>query len=160
MTLTQFIKLFPKLEPPLTITEESIFAFSKKNKLINQDAIQTYFSTIEKDYDAEAEDLEYVPCFRMAISDDFHSLVYWRARTLSYEYFLINIDKKGNLLDRRLVGGLIAQKGSLLRMALSIDINHIFYIAASLTDQKDDKAEADTQTYSLEIFPDGTIISS
>lgn len=160
MTLTQFIKLFPQLEPPLTITEESIFTFSKKNKLINQDAIQTYFSTIEKDFDGEAEDLEYVPCFRLSINDNYHSLVYWRARTLCYEYFLINIDKKGNLLDRRLVGGLIAQKGSLLRMALSIDINHIFYVAVSMTDEQDSKTEATSQTYSLEMFPDGTIVSS
>ncbi len=159
MTLTQFIKLFPNLEPPLTLTEESIFEFSKRNKLINEEMARSFFNTIEEDF-ATDDDREYVPCFRLSISEEYHSLVYWRAKALNYEYYLINLNKKGELLDRRLIGGLIATKDSILRMATSIDINNVIYIVASLSDQDGHIDELETQTYSLETLPDGSIISS
>ena len=159
MNLTQFIRLFPVLEPPLTLTDESIFAFSKKNKLINTETAVQYFGSFEKDFD-ESEDIEYVPCFRLNISDDFHSLIYWRASALNYEYFLVNLDKKNKVLDRKLIGGLIAKNDSILRLVVSIDINYIFFIAGSMANDDDKEAATDVETYSLEIFPDGTIVSS
>ena len=159
MNLTQFVRLFPILEPPLTLTEESIFTFSKENKLINPETAQTYFSQFEKDYD-EGDDIEYVPCFRLSISDKYHSLVYWRASALNYEYYLVNINKKGEMLDRKLISGVIVQSESILRLVVSIDVNYIFFIAGSIADDSDRSSATPTETYSLEVFPDGTIVSS
>ena len=160
MKLNQFLALFPKIDPPLTITDESIFAFSKKNKLINLETANRIMSELETDYD-EAEEREYIPCFQLHLSDEFYSLVYWRASALSYEYYLVNLDKKGQLLDRRLVAGIVAEDDSVVRMYLSIDVNQIFYIAAQLSDDGQELVDKnDTQTYSLEVLPDGSIITS
>ncbi len=159
MNLISFLKLFPVIAPPLTLTDESIFAFSKKNKLINQETALEVMSKLEPDFD-EQEDREYVPCCALEVSDEFHTLIYWRASTLNYEYYVINLDKKGQLLDRRLIAGLIAQEGTVVRMYVSIDINLIFYIAAHAVDEQRVAQTEDAQTYSLEILPDGSIITS
>ena len=158
MNLTKFIQRFPTLEPPLTLTEDSVFSFSKHNKLINREMANQFFSEYEIDY-IDSEDTEYIPCFRFQISDDFHTLVYWRASALQYEYYLITVDKRGKLLDRKLIGGIVGQEAGLLRMVTSIDINYIIYVVASLTGIEV-ADETQSQSYSLEILPDGSIISS
>lgn len=128
--------------------------------MINLETANNIMSQYEPDYDEEM-DREYVPCFQLKLGDEFYSLVYWRASALNYEYYLVNIDKKGKLLDRRLIAGLIAENNSIVRMFVSIDINNIFYIAANLVSDKEDFSESkDAQTYSLEILSDGSIISS
>lgn len=157
MTLTNFVQLFPLLEPPITLTDESIFSFSKSNKLINVETANQFMTDFEPDYD-EALDREYIPCLRLAISEEFHSLVYWRAAAMNYEYYLINVDKRGKLLSRRLIGGLVAKEDSFVRLAVAVDSNFIFYIAAQHADDTDQTP--DSQTFSLEVLPDGSIVSS
>ena len=158
MTYSQFLALFPNLEPPLTLTEDSIFAFSKHNKLISPETARQFFEQFESDY-VDNDEVEYIPCFSLSLSGEFHTLIYWRASTLLYEYYLITINKQGQLIDRRLIGGLLSKNNGLLRMVTSIDINCIFYIVASLVNTSADE-KSESQSYSLEILPDGTIISS
>lgn len=165
MNLTDFVQLFPLIEPPITMTDESIFALSKNNKLINLDVADQFMSTFEPDYEAGLE-REYIPCVRLALSDEFHSLIYWRAAALNYEYYLINVDKRGKLLSRRLIGGLIAKDDTFVRLAVSVDANYIFYVAAQLIDGPSDVGDSihaetlDAQTFSLEVLPDGSIVTS
>lgn len=158
MTLNQFIALFPLLEPPFTLTDESIFSLSRENRQINSETAHQHIAAWEPDY-VEDDETEYIPCMRLDIQKDIISLIYWRAKALSYEYFLVNLDKTGQMIDRRLIGGLVAKDDQIVRIYVSVDADYIFYVAAQHDTHHSDPSTS-AETYALEVMPTGEIIAS
>ncbi len=152
--LKEFIALFPVLEVPLTITEESIIHFSKANKIVSQQFYPAIKAWEQEEYLDEEDDLEFIACCRLELDARYTTLIYWRGQSLRYEYFVVNLDAKGKLLDRRLIAGLVMKDDTTLRMVVSIDINGIFYISSGVEGQDV------TTSHAIELADDGTFISS
>ena len=151
----EFLQYFAILEPPLILTEESILAFSKNNKPIPEAIINRIFPDLDPEFDAD-EDVEYIPCFQIAVSAEFYTLVYLRTALLRYEFYLLTLDKNGEKIDQKLIAGLISDNENVVQMAASFDENACVHIAGARSGgEVDSDFGKNIKAVELEILEDG-----
>jgi len=98
-----FIDKFPEIELPITLNDEIQHQFSKNNEPLPPLMIEQYLAPL--DGQTPDEYTEYIACFRIPNTQDFHAIVYWRAELLTYEFNLATFSKKGELIARRTLAG-------------------------------------------------------
>lgn len=98
-TFGQFLKKFPEIDLPITLTEESHLEFSRRNSPLPQEMIHEFIHTIEQsDFD---EFTEFIPCVKLPKTDGFHAIIYWRAGLMDYEYTLATFTEKGQFIEKK-----------------------------------------------------------
>jgi hypothetical protein len=159
VSFAQFLELFPELELPVTLTEEAAHNFSKENKVLPSLVIEQYFLPLEGVVD---EMTEFVPCFRFPKTKDFHALVYWKASLLEYNFILLTLSLKGELIGQRVLAGTFAEGDTVTQSVATIDEDWIITIVTGQAQAgKEDLYDASTsKTISLEVLPNGTIIDN
>ena len=156
ITLKEFLKIFPEATFPAVISKDSIIEFSRNNIALPAVAIAKYINTWDPD---PSEFVEYIPCFKFKIEKEFVAVVYYKAELLKYEYFLAILDKKGNLVSRKVIAGLISDGKNTVQSAATITEDFSIHIAGAndagshLFDGNNSK-----QIY-MEILANGQIIS-
>ncbi|MCU0348642.1 MAG: hypothetical protein MUC59_17015 [Saprospiraceae bacterium] len=156
MTINQFANIFPEVQLPISITEESSFDFSMQNEPLPQKAITEYLLPIEEDVD----DLtEFVPCFRIEGLKDVHAVVYWKASLLNYQYVLATFEKSGKLIDKQVVAGMVSDGRSIVRTVARIDEDMTIYMVSGMVEGSEEEYDAANSTAKeLELLPDGRMI--
>ena len=155
-----FLNKFPAIEPPVTITENSIRDFSQQNDPLPTAAIRQH---IPDEIAEEDEDLtEYVPCFRLANTGEIHALIYWKAGLLNYEYVLATYSKEGKPIDRKTIAGTVVTEGVIVQSVATIDADWIIFIASgsSKTGKDGTYEAASSRSHALELLANGVIVSS
>jgi len=157
IAFSDFVKKFPKVDLPVTLTEDTQMIFSKKNNPLSKQMIEEFIIPLEED--AIDEFTEYVPCFRLSKTKNFQGIVYWKAGLMTYQYFLVTFDKKGNLIEKKVIAGTEVKKDALRRTIATIKedwtIPVVEGVAPANDDQKYDPATSLAST--LQLQPDGTI---
>ncbi len=154
----QFIAMFPELELPVTLTDESHIQFSITNDPLTQPQIQEFIHSIEQsDFD---EYTEFIPCLRIPKTYSFHGIVYWRAGLMDYEYTLATFTKEGQLIDKKVIAGTKIHEGKLVRSVTTIDDDWIMYIVIGSTDIEEKGTNAEnSRSLNMELLPTGEIIT-
>ncbi len=154
----EFLKVFPKIDLPLTLTEESQIEFSRHNLPIREELTHDFIIAHDKSLD---EFTEYVPCFRLKNTEKFHAIVFWKAALMNYEYVLVTFTDKGELISKRIIAGTKSMEGSLVRSVATIDEDWVVHVVGGVADNKDQKFEAsNSQSFTFEILANGQIIMS
>ena len=153
----QFLDMFPLLPLPVTLTEEMAHEFSKENEVLSNLMIDQYIVPLEGEID---ELTEFVPCFRLPDTKDFHAIVYWKAGLMEYNFVLVTYTKPGQLIDRRVLAGTLVAGEIVTQSVATIDPD---WIVTVVTGQnpfgKGTFYDASTsKAFGLEILPNGTII--
>ena len=157
ISLDQFINLFPEIELPITLNEEVHHVFSQKNGPVPKAIVDQYFSYLE-DRD-ELGMTEYVACFRIPETHEFYGLVYWKAGLLNYEYTLLTISKKGDMIDKKVIAGTNSDGNQLIHSVATIDEDWIIYIVSGQSQSASDNYDPTSSTaFKLELLPEGKII--
>ena len=155
---SDFVKKFPRVDLPVTLTEDTQMIFSKKNNPLPKQMIEEFIIPIEDDMVDEFT--EYVPCFRISKTKNFHAIIYWKAGLMTYQYYLVTFDKKGNLIEKRVIAGTEVKKDALRRTIATIKedwtIPVVEGVAPADDDQKYDPATSLAST--LQLQPNGEII--
>jgi hypothetical protein len=156
---SDFLKLFPKIDTPVTLSVEDSRTFSAKNKPLKIEHIATY---IDDQINSEENELiEYIPCFRLKNTSDFHALIYFKADLMNYEYILANYDKKENLIEKRIIAGLRSNGPIITRAVATISEDNIIYIVEGMTDADERLYNpSSSKSYNLELMANGEIIFS
>jgi len=155
---SHFLQKFPEIPLPITLGEEAHHAFSQRNEPLPQPMIERFIEPLEeKERD---EFTEFIPCFRIPKTNDFHAIVYWRAMLMSYEYTLATFSKKGELIDHRVIAGTFSDGQLLVNSVATIDDDWMIYIVSgkSKADESgsiDPKASTAT---TLELLPEGNMV--
>ena len=157
-TFQDFIKIFPKVELPVVLSEESQTVFSKENKPLPKVMIEQFIIPIEEEID---EFTEYVPCFRMPNTGKFHAIIFWKAGLLNYEYLLASFDRSGNLIEKKVIAGTQLKGDALLRTVATIEENGMITCVVGVASTKDALAydPATTLDFTLQLQNDGTILT-
>lgn len=156
ITFKEFLEIFPEASFPAVISKDSIIEFSRNNVALPVIAIAKYINEWDPD---PSEFVEYIPCFKFKLEKDFIALVYYKAELLKYEYFLVILDKKGTLISRKVIAGLISDGTNTIQSAATITEDFSIHIAGAsnadthLFDGNDSK-----QIY-MEILANGQIVS-
>lgn len=156
ISLKQFLSFFPIVSPPVVISKDTITTFSKENKPLPMIALEKYFKAWGDEID---EFVEFVPCFSLEATQEYQTLVYWKASLLSYEYIIVTLDKTSEVISKKVIAGIISDGIKSVQSAATIQEDLTIHIASgmiadnNLYDAKDSK-----QTY-MEIMPSGQIIT-
>lgn len=155
-TFEQFLASFPEVPLPVILAEESHHIFAKKNDPLGATVIQQFLLPIEEEVD---EYTEFVPCFRVPDTYDFHAIVYWKAGLMNYQYVLATFSKKAQLLDKKVIAGTFSDGKALTTSVATLDEDWLIYIASgqSVDGQFDPTAST---AHTLELLPEGTIVKS
>lgn len=152
-----FLKKFPPVELPVSLTNESHFIFSKENDVLPSSLVEEYIVANDEEVD---EFSEYIPCFRLPDQNNFHGIVYWKAGLLVYEYYLVTFDKNGKFITKQVIAGLKSNRESILQRLAVIDEELIISIAEGTQSdpQKNNYNPSATKAYHMEILSSGDII--
>lgn len=160
VTFEDFLSKFPEIELPIRLARDTHHVFSQENAPLSEFEVKQFISPYE---DIKYDNLtEYVPCFSLKIDYDFHAIVYWRARLLTYEYFIATFHKTGLGLARRKIAGMVLYGDKTAQAIALIDEDWIIYVVegeAGINSQ-DEFDPQSTNSYNLEILTDGRIIFS
>ena len=158
ISFKHFLEKFPKINLPVTLTDDSSFSFSKANAPIPHLMVEQILNPIEEEID---DYTEYIACFRVPKTLDFHAIVYWKAGLLNYEYVLATFTKKGELIDKKVIAGTKANEKSLTQSAATIDEDWIIYVVGSVASLHSTKncETSPSQSISLEMLPSGQIVA-
>jgi len=160
-SLDLFLEYFPEVELPVLIAEDTILTFDSVNEVLPKDMIEHYIIKWEGGQEID-EYTEFVPCFRLPdSSEDYHAVVYWKGGLLKYEYLLVTLSKKnGELLNRKLIAGTIAEGDVLKKSVAQIDEDLIIHIMAGVGTADDKYNPENSQAFNMEIMSTGDIIFS
>ncbi|WP_421946884.1 hypothetical protein [Phaeodactylibacter xiamenensis] len=156
-SFSHFLDKFPEVPLPITLAEEAHHAFSQKNDPLPAVMIEQFILPIEgqpmDDY------TEFVPCMRIPDTHDFHAIIYWRAMLMSYQYSLVTFNKKGELIDKRVIAGTISQGGTLTTSVATIEDDWKIYIVSGQSQANQNKGfdPAKSTANHLELLPEGQI---
>lgn len=157
LSFQDFLNAFPEAELPVDLTEETRSIFGKENKPLAKRVIEEFIVPIDNDID---EFTEYIPCFKIPRTGDFHAVVLWKAGLMNYEYFIITFDKKGNLIEKKMIAGTQVKGDALLRTVTTIKEDWTIASVVGVVSANDDLAydPATSLDSMLELTPEGKIL--
>lgn len=154
--LEDLLLFFPKVELPVTFSDDYISTFSVNNKPIPSALIEEFILRWEGE---EVDEFtEYVPCIQVPETDDYQALVYWKAGLLRYEFILVTIDKAGTLISRKPIASTLSDNNTVRKSVARIDEDLIIHIVAGENEGDREYDPAKSQGFSMEIIPTGDII--
>ncbi len=160
VTFQGFLQKFPQVELPVRLNKDTHHIFSKKNKPLTESEVKAFILPQENgEYD---EFTEYVPCFSLEKEYEYYTIVYWRARLLIYEYFIMTFNKHGNCIAREKIAGMVVHGEDISQAVAMIEEDWIIYVvegAVASSDENKYNPQA-TSAYSFQILTDGRIILS
>lgn len=146
---------FPETELPVMVSEDYLADFEAAASPFPQAFIDEVMIAWEKEQD---EFTEYMPCFRLPPQEKYIALVYWKAALLSYDFVLITLSKRGELISRKVIASTIVRDNRISKSVASIDPDMIISIMAGQSDADSDYEAATSKAYSMEILPTGEVI--
>jgi len=157
--LEDLLSFFPEVELPLEVTEDLVMTAETVNKVLPKSIIEAYFIKWENNEEID-EFTEFVPILKVAETEEFHAIIYWKGGLMRYEYILVTLDKLGNLISRKPVASTISDGITVKKSVAKIDEDLIIHIMAgeSIADGKYDPANS--QAFNMEVIHTGDIIFS
>jgi len=153
---TAFLNIFPEIELPISLGENTHMEFSRRNDPLPGPLIQQYIVAYEKI--PSDEFTEHIACFRVANLKDFQAVIYWRAGLMDYRYILATFNKKGEQIDSRVIAGMYSDGEKVTTSVATIDKEWGISVATGQSDAASGEFDPEGNTlFSLEIMPDGTI---
>ncbi len=158
ISLQDFLDFFPLVDLPIALSEEVIDQISRVNKVFPEIAIAQFLSKWEKEIDNTSE---FLPCCQLPSQDDFYSIIYWKASLMAYEFILATLDKEGNLIQKKVVAGVVSNGTSIIQSVAKIEDDLSIHIMVG--EKKVDDLQynpLNSKGYYMEILPTGQLISS
>jgi hypothetical protein len=150
-----FIEYFPELELPVHLDDEVHHTFSLENEPLPSLAIEQYLLPIEEDTD---ELTEFIPCFRVPETYDFHAIIYWKAAIMNYQYVLATFEKSGELIDKRVIAGTFSDGTSVIKSVATIEEDWMILTMTGKMSSHEELYDAtSSKMLEMELLPDGTI---
>jgi hypothetical protein len=158
ISVQDFLEFFPIVDLPITLNDDIVPEISKLNKVFPPEIIGAFFSKWDNDIN---ETSEFLACCQLPPEKDFYSVVFWKASLLTYEFYLATLDKNGELIQKKVVAGLISNGSTIKRSVAKIeeDLSIHIMIGEQVADDSPYKPE-NSKGFYMEILPNGQLISS
>ncbi len=154
-----FLDFFPAVDPPISITDELVHVADSTNKVLPKPIVEQYIIPIEPTGEID-EFTEFVPILRIANTDGFYALIYWKGQLMKSDYILATFTEKGELITRRPIASLIAEENIIKKSAAHIDEDLIIHIVAGANKDHTPYDPSNSRAFSMEILPTGDVIFS
>lgn len=103
-TFKEFLQRFPAATLPVTLGEDTHHTYSSTNKPLSEEMVHQFIWPLEQT-DVLDDVTEFIACFSLEATKEYIAIVYWKAELLNYQYRLATFDKKGSLIDQKVIAG-------------------------------------------------------
>lgn len=159
ITFSNFLNFFPKVELPFTISSETQRRISIENEPLSAQWMYHFVLGKEEEID---EFTEFMPCFLLPKTNDFHAIVYWEAGIEGSTYYLTTFSKNGVLIDKVKVAGTKYDQTGLYQMVCAISPSWMFSCAEGRLDEYGNTAPVSSENHhiqtTLQLTGDGEIV--
>lgn len=156
-----FLKHFSNEKLPVTLSDENVSYFDRKNKPLGPDMVRQFLLQGEKVDEDEEEMTEYIACNIIPDTKDFYAIVYWRGKLLEYDYILATYNKNGILINKKVISGLRSDGKTVRRSVARIDEDWIVHIVIGEQGKDEELYDpAMSQSMNMEVMGNGEIIFS
>ena len=153
---SDFLARFPEVDLPITLADDLHHTFSAENAPLSAEMVAQFIQPAEPQ---EPDELtEFIAGFRLKETFDVHALVYWRAGLLDYQYIMLTFDKKGTVIDRRVLGGTHVDGQIVTKSVATIDPDWTIYVVTGQTLNDAVYNAGESRTFELELLPDGRVV--
>ena len=157
LRFADFLAKFPEVDLPITLADDLHHTFSAENDPLSPEMVAQFITPYEE---KESDELtEFIAGFRLKETFDVHALVYWRAGLLDYQYVMLTFDKKGKMLDRRVLGGTHVDGQIITKSVATIDPDWTIYVVTGQTLDEAVYNAGASRTFELELLPDGRVVN-
>lgn len=153
--LDKILHYFPLIELPVLVSDDYLHDFESGADPFPQSFIEEVLLDWEKDAD---EFTEFIPCFRIPGEEKFDAVVYWKGGLLKYDFIMVTLDKKGNLINKKSIASTIIKDNMIKKSVASIEPDLIINIIAGQSKDSEDYDGTLSKSFSMEILPSGEII--
>ncbi len=155
-TFDDLLSFFPSIEPPITLSAESIQEISKMNKVFPPVILEEFVARWETEID---EFTEFVPCVTLSETENYIALIYWKAGLLKHQYILVTLDPRtGTIIGQKVIAGTISDGNTVLSSVAKIEEDLSIHIMVGQADE-DQFEPLSSQAMYMEIMQNGDIIS-
>lgn len=156
VSFKSFLKKFPKVDLPITLSIDTHFTFSKNNKQLHLLELEQFISLVEGPI--EDEFTEVIPCFSLKDTNDFYAIVYWKAALLDYQYILATFSKKGVPIARKVIAGTFSDGVNIAQSVATIDSDWTINIVTGAAGLKEEYDAATSTAIEIDLLADGNIM--
>jgi len=160
ISFASFLEKFPEVRLPVILNDEIHHDFSQHNEPFNALMIERFIAPIEED---PVDDLtEFIACFKIPDTGEFHAVVYWKAALLNYQYTLATFTKTGLLVDKRVIAGLFSDGKMLISSVATIDEDWCIHVVSGQTEANSFHLydATNSKISELELLPEGKIVDA
>lgn len=158
VSFDQFLEYFPIIELPISLTDENFDEMRKVNKDLPLSLIENFITVFDQDVD---EFTEFFPCFQLASTGEFVSVVYWKAKLMQYEFHLINYSLIGEFIAGKVIAQTLSNGNTIIRSIANIDEDGVVQVISGEVGVEEDAYDAtNSKAHTLEILSTGDIIFS
>ena len=155
-TFSELLDCFPIIEPPITLSGEVITKFSSENPPIPGRLIAEYFSK----WESIDEFTEFIPCLRFNNSKNYHALIYWKGGLMSYEYILISLSNKGEIISKKVIAGTLSNNQTIKESVAHIHTDYTIYSVVGESAVEDNTYKPlNSNSFHFSLLDDGSIES-
>lgn len=161
ISFRQFLEKFPEVELPVTLSEETARIFSKENLPLPALMVEQFLLTPEEK--EQLDDMtEFVPCFRVPQTHDFHAIVYWRGALMDHQFVMLTFSKDGRPLDRRVLAGVYSNGVEIVQSVAQVEDDWTIYVVSGKQKVSDQlgRPAAQNTAREFELLPEGQIIEN
>lgn len=146
---------FPETKLPVLISDDYFTKYEA-----NADPFpQAFIDEVLLEWEKEADEFtEFIPCFRLPHEDKFNAVVYWKGSLLRYDFVLVTLNNKGQLINKKSIANTIVNGNIIKKSIASIEPDLIINIIAGQTNDGEHYDAALSKAFAMEILPSGEII--
>ena len=154
--LAYLLDYFPKIELPLSLSEQSISLFSKENTPLPNLLVDYILEEWEQSENTGFEEI--IPCCQLPPQEDFHTIIYLKMGLLSQEFILATLQiKTHELINKKVIAGLVSNGRELIRSAATIEHDLMVHITVGTTQNDSTFDPLNTEAFYMEVLPGGNI---
>lgn len=155
--IDRILHYFPETTLPVLISEDHLPDYETNS----QPFPQLFIDEILLEWEKEADEFtEFIPCFQLPKEENFYSVVYWKGGLLRYDFILVTLNKKGELINKKSIASTIVIDNIIKKSVASIEPDLIINIIAGQTMDGEEYDASMSKAFSMEILPSGEIIFS
>jgi hypothetical protein len=153
--LERILHYFPETTLPVLISEDHLGDYEAESEPFPQ----SFIDEILLDWEKEADEFtEFIPCFRLPKEEKFHTVIYWKASLLKYDFVLVTLDKNGELINKKSIASTLVHDNIIKKSVASIEPDLIINIIAGQTIDGEEYDANMSKSFSMEILPSGEVI--
>jgi hypothetical protein len=155
LNFQNFVENLPLVEVPFTVSDELKDEILKNTNIVSVKLIDEFITKYEP---VDPDDMtEYIPCFRVNVSDEFITIVYWKAMLLKYVFVLANYSLKGEMIDKKVIAGTVVIDDEIEQIVGTVNEQHEIFVANGKAKDKAEYVADSTKISQFEILDNGRI---